>query len=185
MRALLQDLRYGIRVSLKSPGFTLVAMLTLAVGIAVNATVFSWIDSVLLRPIPGVADDRGLVVFETLTPDREPLTTSYPDYRDYRDHLKLLAGLALHQPRPLRIGEEDRSQRVWGELVSGNYFAVLGVRAAMGRVFAPDEYGDTQGGYPVAIISHGLWKSVALARYPGSEVLTPAFGTPNTPPQTI
>jgi predicted permease len=158
MRALLQDLRYGIRISLKSPGFTVAALLTLAVGIAVNATVFSWIDSVLLRPIPGTSEAHGLVVFETLTPNREPITTSYPDYRDYRDHLKLLAGLALHQPHPLHIGEEDHSQRVWGELVSGNYFAVLGVRPALGRVFAPDEYGDKQGGYPMAIISHRLWQ---------------------------
>ena len=158
MRPLLQDLRYAIRVSAKSPGFTVVAVATLAVGIAASATVFTWIDSVLLRPIPGAAKASELAVFETLTPNREFLTTSYPDYRDYRDHLKLLAGLALHQARPLTLGDEDHAQRVWGELVSGNYFAVLGVKPALGRTFAPDEQGDTLGAYPVAVISYGLWR---------------------------
>ena len=157
MRTLLQDLRYGIRVSLAQPGFTLVAVLTLAVGIAANTTVFSWIDAVLLRPIPGVANGQELAVFETLAPNGEFFATSYPDYRDYRDHLKLLAGLAMANPNSLSIGEEDNAERVWGELVSGNYFAVLGVKPALGRVFSRDEYGDTQGGYPVAVIGHRLW----------------------------
>jgi predicted permease len=157
MRTVVRDLRFGFRMLRKSPGFTLVAVLTLAVGIAANTTVFGWIDSVLVRPLPGVADGPRLVALETLTPNGEFITTSYPDYRDYRDHLKLLAGLAVAQPRALSVGEEDRAERIWGELVSGNYFAVLGVKPVAGRVFSPDEYGDKQGGYPVAVISHGLW----------------------------
>ncbi len=99
MRGLVQDFRHGLRVSLKSPGFLLVAVLTLAIGIAANTTVFSWIDTVLVRPIPGVANSRELVSFETVTPSREYITTSYPDYRDYRDHLKQLAGITIAQPR--------------------------------------------------------------------------------------
>jgi predicted permease len=154
----IQDLRYAVRVSAKSPGFTLVAVATLAVGIAANTTVFSWIDAVLLRPLPGVARQQELAVFETLTPNGEFLTTSYSDYRDYRDHLTLLAGLAIAGPRALSIGQEDHAERVWGELVSGNYFAVLGVKPVIGRVFSPDEYGDKQGAYPVAVISYGLWQ---------------------------
>ena len=157
LRSLLQDLRYSIRMSLKSPGFTLVAVLTLAVGIAANTTVFSWIDSVLLRPIPGVAKGHELLVFESVRANGDPVTTSYPDYRDYRDHLKLLSGLAMSTPNALSIGEEDHAERVWGELVSGNYFDVLGVKPAAGRVFSPDEYGDKEGGYPVAVIGYGLW----------------------------
>ena len=158
MRTLAQDLRFGLRMSLKSPGFTLVAVLTLAVGIAASTTVFSWIDTVLVRPIPGVANGHELLSFESLTPNGEFMTSSYPDYRDYRDHLKLLAGLAVAKPDPLSIGDEDHAERVWGELVSGNYFAVLGVKPAAGRFFSPDEYGDKQGGYPVAVISYSLWK---------------------------
>ena len=158
MRGLVQDLRYGFRVSLKSPAYTVVAVLTLAIGIAANTTVFSWIDSVLLRPIPAASNPAQLAAFETLTPDREFITTSYADYRDYRDHLTLLSGLALAQPRAFSIGEADGGERVWGELVSGDYFAVLGVNPVAGRIFSPDEYGDKQGGYPVAVISYGLWQ---------------------------
>ena len=153
-----RELRNAVRVSLKSPGFTLVAVATLAVGIAANTTVFSWIDSVLLRPMPGTADPPSLVAFETVAPNGEYLTTSYADYRDYRDNLKLISGLALAQPRALSVGEDEHAERVWGELVSGNYFAVLGMKPVLGRVFAPEEYGDREGAYPVAVIGEGLWK---------------------------
>jgi predicted permease len=142
---------------LKNPGFTLVAVLTLAVGIAANTTVFSWIDAVLLRPIPGVENSQELLAFESVRPNGEFVMTSYPDYRDYRDHLRLLSGLAVAVPEALSVGEADHAERVWGELVSGNYFDVLGVKPVVGRPFSADEYGDKQGGYPVAVISHGLW----------------------------
>ncbi|HZU23922.1 MAG TPA: ABC transporter permease [Bryobacteraceae bacterium] len=158
MKTLLQDLRYACRLAVKSPGFTLIAALTLAVGIAANTTVFSWIDTILLRPIPGVSAPSELASFETLTPSGEFITTSYLDFRDYRDNLKLLAGLAAAQPRPLSVGPDERPERVWGELVSGNYFAVLGVRPVLGRAFSREEYGDKQGGYPVAVISTSLWR---------------------------
>ena len=158
LRVAAQDLRFGLRMSLKNPGFTLVAVLTLAVGIAASTTVFSWIDSVLVRPIPGVTNGHELLSFESQAPNGEFMGSSYPDYQDHRDHLKLLAGLAVTKPDPLSIGEEDHAERVWGELVSGNYFAVLGVKPAAGRFFSPEEYGDKQGGYPVAVISYSLWK---------------------------
>ena len=158
MRTLLQDLRYGFRVSRSKPAFTLLAVLTLGIGIAANTTVFSWIDSVLLRPLPGVANGSQLADFEEVAPSGEFFVTSYPDYRDYRDHLTLLAGLAIAQPRPLRVGDDEQGERVWGELVSGNYFSVMGVLPVAGRVFSPSEYGDAQGGYPVAVIGAGLWK---------------------------
>jgi predicted permease len=157
MTSLLQDFRYGFRMLLKSRGFTLVAVLMLAVGIAANTAVFSWIEAVLLRPLPGVAGSGELVSFETTTPNGEFVPNCYPDYRDYRDHLTLVSGLAVATPNAFSVGEEDHAERVWGELVSGNYFAVLGVKPILGRAFSPDEYGDKQGGYPVAVIGESLW----------------------------
>jgi predicted permease len=158
MEALASDLRYAVRQLLKSPGFAAVAVLSLALGIGANTAVFSWIDAIVLRPLPGV-DDRGLMAFETVAPSGESVpTTSYPDFRDYRDHLALLSGLAMAQPAPLGLGDRDHVDRVWGEMVSGNYFAVLGVKAALGRTFLPEEYGDKPNGYPVAVISHALWR---------------------------
>ena len=158
MGCLWSDVRYGFRVLRKSPGFTAVAMLTLALGIGANSTVFSWIDTVLLRPLPGVEEPSRLVALETLTPSGEYITTSYPNYRDLRDRNRLLAGLAGAQLRSLNLGDGERTERVWAEMVTGNYFAVLGVKPALGRVFAPEEYGGKIGGYPVAVIGDGLWK---------------------------
>ncbi len=159
MTTLIQDLKYGLRMLAKNPSFTLVAVLTLGLGIAACATVFSWVDAVLLRPLPGVENPSQLYAFETVAPNGEPLTTSYPDYRDYRDHLKLLSGLEVARFIPLTIGRGEHAERVWGELVSGNYFAVLGVKPELGRAFLPAEYGDTPGAYPVALISDRLWRS--------------------------
>jgi predicted permease len=159
VRTLIQDLRFGFRMALRSPGFTLIAVLTLAAGIAANSTVFSWIDGVLLHPVPGVADPARLVAFETVAPNGDALTTSYPDYRDYRDHLRLISGLTGSAMLPFNIGQDAHAEHVWGELVTGNYFAVLGVKPILGRMFTPDEYGDAQGSHPVLVISERLWKS--------------------------
>ena len=142
----------------RSPGFTLIAVLTLAAGIAANSTVFSWIDGVLLHPVPGVTDPARLVAFETVAPNGDSLLTSYPDYRDYRDRLKLMSGLAGAMILPFSIGQDVHAEHVWGELVTGNYFAVLGVRPILGRTFTPDEYGDAQGAHPVVVIGERLWR---------------------------
>src|SRR5512141_2070993 len=96
MSTLLKDLWFGFRLLRRSPWFTATAVLTLAVGIAVNTTVFSWIDSVLLHPFPGVGDPQELALIETVTPTGEYLVnTSYLDYQDYRDNLQLVSGVAL------------------------------------------------------------------------------------------
>jgi predicted permease len=156
--ALLQDLRYGFRMALRSPGFTAVAALTLAIGIAVNTTVFSWTDMMLLRPIPGAPNGGELAAFETVAADGVALPTSFPDFRDHRDHLKLIS-LALATPATMTIGEGDQADRIWAELVSANYFAVLGVKPVRGRVFTQEECGDNADACPEAVIGAGLWKS--------------------------
>jgi predicted permease len=160
MGTLLQDLRYGLRVLLKAPGFTTVAVLSLAVGIGANTTTFSWIDGLLLRPLSGVEKNQELVSLQTVTPSGEFISTSYPDYRDFRDQTKLLSGVVGYRPEPLSLslGDEQQAEPIWVEMVTGNFFEVLGVKPALGRVFVPEEWGDKPGAYPVVVISHGLWK---------------------------
>ncbi len=158
MRGIWQDIRYGLRVLAKSPGFTVVAVLSLAIGIGASTVVFSWVEGVLLRPLPGVEKPEGLVAFETFASKRDFVGLSYPDYRDYRDHLKLLAGLATTEFTPLSVGREGRAEQLAGEMVSGNYFTVLGVRPVLGRVFTQGEVGDKPDGSPVVVISSRLWR---------------------------
>ena len=156
---MLHDFRYSLRMLGRNRAFTFVAIATLAVGIACTTTVFSWIDAVMLRPLPGVSQPERLMAVETLTPNDAAIPNSYPDYRDFRDHLKLLSGIAVSRPAAFSVGQADRAERVWGELVSGNFFDVLGVKAATGRVFLPGEYGDKPGAFPIAVISDRYWRS--------------------------
>ena len=159
MSSLLQDLRYSLRMMFRNRSFTLLAVFTLAIGIGACTTVFSWIDGILLRPLSGVASPDRLVAVETLTPSGAFVPNSYPDYRDFRDHLKLLSGIAVTHPAAFSVGQQDHAERVWGELVSGNFFSVLGARATAGRVFLPQEYGDKPGAFPLVVISDRFWRS--------------------------
>ena len=152
-----RDVRFGFRSMRRNPGVTLVTVLTLAVGIASITTVFSWIDAVMLQPLGGVSNPSQLVSVESVAADGTWVTSSYPDYIDFRDHLKLLDGIAVTRPAAFSVGSEEHRERVWGEMVSGNFFAVLGVRPEAGRLFLPAEYGDAVGQYPVAVISDRYW----------------------------
>jgi predicted permease len=159
MTTFTRDVRFGLRILRRSPWFTAIAILTLGLGIAVNTTVFSWVDAVLLRPFPGVGDPRELALIETVTPTGEYLVnTSWLDYRDYRDNLKLVSGVALGRFTPLSVGAGGRTARGWAELVSPNYFDLLKVRPVLGRTFLPEE-GREEGGAPVAVISYGMWQA--------------------------
>ena len=160
MRSFFQDLRYAIRVLRNSPGFTAVAVLTLALGIAANTTVFGWIDTLLVRPFSGVSGGGRLAAFETVSPSGEYSNTSYRDYRDYRDSVKSFSGLAASLLNAFNVGPVDNPRRIFGEYVSGNYFAVLGVKPVRGRAFLPSEYADNPGASPVAVISYRLWQSL-------------------------
>ena len=156
---LLQDVRFGLRVMGRNRGFSVVAIVTLAIGIGATATAFTWIDAVLLQPLSGVAEPNRLVTLETVTSNGDWVPNSYPDFIDFRDRLKLFDGIAVASVSSFSVGKEDHAERVWGELVSGNFFAVLGVKAEAGRLFLPSESGDVPGAYPVAVISDRYWRS--------------------------
>ncbi|HLJ50302.1 MAG TPA: ABC transporter permease [Bryobacteraceae bacterium] len=159
-----KDIGFGLRVLRRSPWFTAIVVLTLGLGIAVNTTVFSWINSVLLHPFPGVGDPQELALIETVTPNGEYLVnTSVLDYIEYRENLKLVSGVALGRFTPLSIGDKGNTTRAWAELVSPNFFDLLKVKPVLGRAFLPEEVRQ-EGGAPVAVISYGMWQ----ARFGGS-----------------
>jgi putative ABC transport system permease protein len=159
MDTLLQDIRYALRMLRKAPGATAVALLSLALGLSVNTTVFSWVRSVLLNPLPGVADSSRVVTIETVTPSGELIDSSYPDYRDYRDRSTLLDGVIAFKERPLGFGGDERAERVWALMVSGNYFEVLGVRPLLGRFFEGAERRDAFDQAPVAVLGQAMWRT--------------------------
>ena len=152
----MQDVRFGLKMLKSNPGFTVLAVLTLALGIAVNTTVFSWIYAVLLHPLPGAHHVQHLALIETTTPNGN---NSYLDYHDYRDNLKQVAAVAIGRFTPLNVGDKGRTERAWAELVSANYFDVLEVKPVLGRTFLPEEGRDREGGYPVAVISYRMWQN--------------------------
>jgi len=157
--ALWHDLRFSLRIILKSPGFTATAVLTLALGIGANTTIFSWIHSVLLNPFPGAGQPERVMELESLAPSGEWVPTSYLDFSDFRDHLKLVESMGVAQPMALAVGNDVRVERVWGETVSGNFFDVLRVQPEMGRFFSGVERDDAQNAHAVAVISHSFWHS--------------------------
>src|SRR5215468_3827899 len=154
-----QDLRYGLRILRNNPGFTALAVITLALGMGASTTVFGWIDAVLVHPIPGIERPNEIVALENVTPDGQPITTSYPDFQDYRDHLNLLAGVAVARHTSVSIGEPEHAERVPAQFVSGNFFDVLGVQPRVGRFYTAEEHDDKPRAFPVAVISYSLWQS--------------------------
>jgi predicted permease len=156
---LFQDLRYASRQLRRAPGFAAVAILTIAVGIGTSSTIFTWIRAVLLNPLPGASEPDRVLALEMLTPSGEWTPTSYPDFRDFRDNSKQLESMTVSSPMDLAVGNETAVERIWGELVSGNYFDVLRVRPEVGRFFSKTESGDEQNAHAVVVISHELWKN--------------------------
>jgi len=151
------DVRYTLRVLRKSPGFTAAAVLTLALGIGANATIFSWINSMLLNPIPGV-EHTGEYAELTVGQVGEDHQISYPDYCDLRDRNTTLSSLIAYGLSSMYLTGKDKPERVWGQYVSANYFDALGVQPFLGRGFLPSE-GAKPGGAPVVVISYPLWET--------------------------
>jgi len=153
---LLKDARYGLRALLKSRGFTAVAVLSLGLGIGVNTTLFSLVNAVLFRPLP-VSHPEQLVTIYTGRKDFLYSTVSYPDYLDFRDQAGVFSGLAAHSMMSASLSREGQSELLRGEVVSGNYFEVLGVKPFLGRTLTPED-DRTPGGHPVVVLGHGFWK---------------------------
>jgi predicted permease len=159
MNGFIEDVRYALRTLVKTPGFTVVVVLTLALGIGANTAIFSLTDQLLLRLLPVRSPEQLVVLdgpgaFQGRTFNTG--TFSYPMYRDFRDRNTVFDGVIARFPAPLTLMTGGQSERVRGELVSGNYFDVLGVRAHIGRTFTQAD-DQTPGGHPVAALSYNFW----------------------------
>jgi predicted permease len=179
----MSDFRYALRTLVKAPAFTIVVVLTLALGIGANTAIFSLTDQVLLRMLP-VKDPARLVVLDGPGAFRGRTfnngTFSYPMYRDFRDQNTVFDGVVARFPTGLAMLANGQSERVNGELVTGNYFDVLGVRAQIGRTLTPDD-DRSPGGGTVAVLSHNFW----MRRFAGDPSVVNRTISLNGLPMTI
>ena len=160
METLLYDLRFGLMRLRKNPAFTLAAVLTLALGIGANVTIFSWLNAVILNPLPGV-DSRDLVSVRWHTARGNDISFSWPDYLDMRQRARTIQGLGVGTMAAVSLSEGANPERIWGMLVSSDFFRVLNVKAVLGRTFPPED--DTSGQSPrhrveLPAVAGAIWR---------------------------
>lgn len=156
----IRDIRFAFRMLAKSPGFTTVAVLSLALGIGANSVIFNLVNLLLFRPLPVDEPDNLVCIYNEVPEAPYPYDLSYADYVNYRDGIgnDVLSGLLAYKPRALNLSAGARNERIYGEIVTGNYFDVLGVEVALGRSFLPEE-DQVPGRNPVTVLSNAFWES--------------------------
>ncbi len=158
MKAFVRDLRFALRSLLRRPVFAAGAILSLALGIGANTAIFTCVNAVLLRPLPVAEPERLMTVYTASSESPgEPLPLSYLNFRDYRDGSEVFSSMVLFRALPILWRGQERPEMIMGEIVSGNYFDMLEVRAAVGRTFLPEE-DQNPGGPPVVVLSHAAWQ---------------------------
>lgn len=155
MTTLWQDLKYGVRMLVRSPGVTVIAVLALALGIGANTAIFSVVNGVLLRPLPFEEPER-LVRLSEDAPQVPQMSISYPNFLDWREQNKVFTGIAAFQFQSYNLTGADEPERLPGRNVSANFFSLLGVKPAAGRTFLLEE--DRPGAARVCVVSNGLWQ---------------------------
>jgi predicted permease len=156
LRTLLQDIKYGLRMLLKNPGFTAVAIITLALGIGANTAIFSLVDAFLLRRLPVKNPERLVFVYRVSPKGRAEDDFPYPSFEQFRDHNQSLSGLFAWDDSNVAVTVDGQPAIISGDFVSGAYFEVLGVEAMLGRTFTSED--DQPGRKPVAVISYSYWQ---------------------------
>src|SRR5881409_862791 len=159
MQTFLQDLRFGVRMLRRSPGFSILAILCLTLGIGTNAAALSWIEGILIRPYPLVAHQERMFALNCTTRGAEGFTgLSYPDFLDLGKNSTLFESFIIDKITGTTLSNGDRAERSVGGIVSANYFDALGVRPILGRGFRPEE-GAGRNAHPVTVISYMTWKN--------------------------
>ena len=157
MDSFLHDLKYGVRMLLKNSGFTIVAVLTLALGIGANTAVFSLVNSVILRPLP-LPDSRQLMVLFVKDGDGAPgWAAAYPDFEDVRQQNRSFQGISAYAPQSVNLTGREEPTRIRGGFVSANFFNIINVQPSLGRAFQPGD--DTPGAARVTVVTYGFWKN--------------------------
>lgn len=156
---MLNDLKYALRLLRRSPLFTLTAALSLAIGIGANTTIFSIASALLLRPLPGLSDPSRLVDIGRTQDGRGFDNSSYPNYRDYRERQKMLTDVYAYrgEPQPMSLATASDAVRIYGAIVTANYFTVLGVRPLLGRTLQDSDDARDRS-HSVVVLSYDLWK---------------------------
>src|SRR6059058_4226495 len=163
MQTFLQDLRFGFRMLRRTPGFSVLAILCLTLGIGTNAAALSWIEGILIRPYPLVAHQDRMFALNCTTRGAQGFTgLSYPDFLDLEKNSTLFESFIIDKITGTTLSNGDRAERAVGGMVSANYFDALGVRPILGRGFRPEE-GTGRNAHPVTVISYMTWKN----RYKG------------------
>jgi len=157
MHTLLQDLRYGARMLWKKPGFTLIAVITLATGIGLNAAIFSAVNSILLRPLPYQEPDRLVQIWESQRDGAKDNVVSPDNLIDWRNQAQSFEGLSAYDAWLPALSQAGETVQVVGAMVSANFFSLLGATPQLGRTFAPEE--EKAGRNRVVVISHSFWQS--------------------------
>ena len=158
MNTLWKDIQYALRGMGKSPGFTAVVALSLGLGIGANTAIFTLVNAIFLKPIP-VQEPASLVTVYTADPRNKGfLPVSWHNYKDYRDKCDAFSGLMAGAGVGVALRTDAEPKQVFGEMVSGNYFTVLGVKAVLGRTFLPEEDG-APNAHPVVVLSHAFWSN--------------------------
>jgi predicted permease len=155
MDAFFQDIRYALRSLRKSPGFALVAVLTIGLAMGMNTVAFTWMERFVLKPLPAVPESEGLIAVASAGPGGDIWRASYPNLRDWRENMRSFEGLTAENLTAVSLRTTGPAERAWSVDVTANYFEVLHVRPVLGRAFRPEE--ETQA-TPVTVISYALWQ---------------------------
>src|SRR5579884_1764371 len=158
METLIQDLRYGFRMLGRNPGFTAIAVLSLALGIGVNTSIFTLVNAALLRPLPVDHPEQIVSLRTALKGGNDSFNLSYPMYEDVRKMSSAFSGLAAARFITVNLSTGSSNERVWGYLATGNYFEMLGVPAALGRTFTQEE-DRAEGADPYVVLSFACWRA--------------------------
>jgi len=180
MESIWQDIRFAIRTLGRSPMYVAVVVLTLTIGVGINATIFTMVNSLLLRPLPVLAPDELVEIYSFDPQIATPVTSSYPDYLSIRESVTTIGGIAGHAMLAANMTGNGRAEMVYGEFVTGGFFELMGITPHMGRLIGEDD-DRVPGGHSVVVLGHGFWRD----RFAGDESIIGEALTLNGRPYTI